>query len=471
MNDQQLYEKALELDEEALTAIFDQFSPALYKYSLRSCHDPKVAENIVGDAFGQLLEQLATGSMPTKHLQTYLYKIAYQLLLKHARATPQNAFIELTLPPYKDKQFTPTSSQTKEQAEMQALITAINTALTYEQRHVIILRFLDDFSLKQTSLIMGKTVHSVKALQYRAVLKLRSVLGSIEGDSHLTIESKNVDVALPNNSTNDILSSVLSGSLTNIESFRPGSRIDDSELYKPKETRLYVRNLPNGMDDAGLLNLFSKAGTVKSADVFKDNENRRATPFAYVVMSTLEEAIRAMYLFHRKNFDGRFLAVKIGEKEYEDDPDDLSSNRPDLEKRRLRVFLCHAHKDAVAVQAIYKHLIKNNVDAWLDKEKLLPGSNWEYEIREAVRASDIIIVCLSKGFDQKGFRQKEVRIALEESALQPEGEIFIIPARLEECEILPSLQHLQWVNLFESDGYDKLLSAFNLRAQKIGVIS
>jgi len=88
-----------------------------------------------------------------------------------------------------------------------------------------------------------------------------------------------------------------------------------------------------------------------------------------------------------------------------------------------------------------------------------------------VRASDIIIVCLSKGFDQKGFRQKEVRIALEESALQPEGEIFIIPARLEECEILPSLQHLQWVNLFESDGYDKLLSAFNLRAQKIGVIS
>ena len=230
-------------------------------------------------------------------------------------------------------------------------------------------------------------------------------------------------------------------------------------------------NLAYDMYDSNLLNLFSKAGTVKSVQVFKDSESKQSTISACVVMSSLEEAIRAMYMFHRKEFDGRSLAVKIGERPEEESIDeDLFGGSNQSNKRRLRVFLCHAHKDTLAVKAVYERLANSNIDAWLDKEKLLPGLNWEREIREAVRASDIVIVCLSEGFDQKGFRQKEVRIALEESALQPEGEIFIIPARLEECEILPSLRHLHWVNLFESDGYEKLLRALKVRAQKMGAV-
>lgn len=79
------------------------------------------------------------------------------------------------------------------------------------------------------------------------------------------------------------------------------------------------------------------------------------------------------------------------------------------------------------------------MDVWLDKEKLLPGADWEYEIRKAVRESDVVIVCLSRQFNQAGFRQREVRIALEEADKKPEGEIFIVPARLEECDNLESL--------------------------------
>lgn len=57
-------------------------------------------------------------------------------------------------------------------------------------------------------------------------------------------------------------------------------------------------------------------------------------------------------------------------------------------KRPLKVFLCHAHADQPAVRILYNHLIKDGVDAWLDKEKLLPGADWELEIRKAVRRSN-----------------------------------------------------------------------------------
>ena len=60
-------------------------------------------------------------------------------------------------------------------------------------------------------------------------------------------------------------------------------------------------------------------------------------------------------------------------------------------KRPLKVFLCHAHiiplwdADRDAVSGLCARLTKDGVDAWLDKEKLLPGQDWELEIRKAMR--------------------------------------------------------------------------------------
>jgi len=63
------------------------------------------------------------------------------------------------------------------------------------------------------------------------------------------------------------------------------------------------------------------------------------------------------------------------------------------EKRPLKVFLCHAHADRDHVRGLYTRLTQDGVDAWFDKAKLhgersrtiLPGQDWELEIRKAVR--------------------------------------------------------------------------------------
>lgn len=139
-------------------------------------------------------------------------------------------------------------------------------------------------------------------------------------------------------------------------------------------------------------------------------------------------------------------------------------------KRPLKVFLCYAHADRDAVRGLYNHLTQDGVDAWLDKAKLLPGQDWELEIRKAVREADVVVVCLSNQFNQRGFRQKEVRLALDTAMEIPEGEIFIIPARLEECDTLESLRRLHWVDLFEDNGYKKLKQSLGLRAEQVDAI-
>jgi formylglycine-generating enzyme required for sulfatase activity len=134
----------------------------------------------------------------------------------------------------------------------------------------------------------------------------------------------------------------------------------------------------------------------------------------------------------------------------------------------LRVFLCHASSDKPVVRELYKKLSESGYQPWLDEEDLLPGQEWEREIRVAVRASDVVIVCLSPASTSKqGFVQKEIKLVLDVADEQPEGTIFVIPARLAACDVPERLRRWHWVNLYEDGGYVKLVKALEHRAKTL----
>ena len=137
--------------------------------------------------------------------------------------------------------------------------------------------------------------------------------------------------------------------------------------------------------------------------------------------------------------------------------------------RPLRVFLCHASQDKPAVRKLYRYLKQHGIQPWLDQEDLLPGENWEVEIPRALNNSDVILVCLSKNsINKEGYVQKEIVFALDKALEKPDGTIFIIPAKLEECEVPKRLNRFQWVDLFRSDSNKRLLLGLNKRALDLG---
>lgn len=140
------------------------------------------------------------------------------------------------------------------------------------------------------------------------------------------------------------------------------------------------------------------------------------------------------------------------------------------EYRKLKVFLCHSKDDKPMVRELYRRLVASGFEAWLDEEKLLPGQDWDLEIRKAVRESDAVVVCLSNSSTTKaGYVQKEIRFALDVADEQPEGAVFLIPARLEDCKVPMRLSKWQWVDLFYSKGYERLESSLELGATKLGI--
>jgi hypothetical protein len=124
----------------------------------------------------------------------------------------------------------------------------------------------------------------------------------------------------------------------------------------------------------------------------------------------------------------------------------------------VRVFLCHSSEDKPQVRELYRRLISDGYDAWLDEENVLPGQDWEFEIRRAVRRANAVVVCLSRtSVSKTGYVQKEIGFALDVAAEQPEGQIFIIPVRLEDCDVPDRLSRWHWVDLFNENGYQLLV--------------
>jgi hypothetical protein len=145
-----------------------------------------------------------------------------------------------------------------------------------------------------------------------------------------------------------------------------------------------------------------------------------------------------------------------------------SDHNTDTHERRLRIFLAHGSEDRQAMIELHARLLSAGFTPWLDVIDLLGGQNWRAEIPRVIRASDVFLACLSSRTASKsGYIQKELRLALDAYAEKPPNTIFLIPVKLDDCDVpdvqIPqlgvSLTDLQWVDLWASGGWDRLVAA------------
>ena len=158
----------------ALTQVFDQYALALYNYIMRRCNDPVLADNIVGDVFSRLLERLSSGEGPRSNLRSYLFETAYNLLVDQVRYSQRRMPLETLAVRLPEEQVI--SNDTEHHILCDYVWQAIQSELTEYQKQVIILRFLEGFSLRETAEILGKSVGTIKVAQNRAVMTLRESL-------------------------------------------------------------------------------------------------------------------------------------------------------------------------------------------------------------------------------------------------------------------------------------------------------
>ncbi len=168
-----LLQRIQHFDTDALAEVYDQFSPAIFRYATRLLGDPGLAEDCVAETFSRMLIALRQGQGPKEYLQAYLYRVAHNWITdQYRRRTPPSLPLETeTLVADGPDPHTETARRHEHQRVRAAL-----SLLTSDQRQVIAMKYLEDQSNEAVAAALGKPVSAVKSLQHRALASLRRIL-------------------------------------------------------------------------------------------------------------------------------------------------------------------------------------------------------------------------------------------------------------------------------------------------------
>ncbi len=141
-------------------------------------------------------------------------------------------------------------------------------------------------------------------------------------------------------------------------------------------------------------------------------------------------------------------------------------------RKKPSIFLSYAIEDQERVNGLHNQLKRSGYEPWMDTRKLGGGVRWQQSIRKAIKDSDLVCVCLSSHtFSRDRFVIREIRYALfleQErndshrwdcivAGKKIEDLVFVVPLRMDDCEIPEILAHNQYIDLFEPTGWRKLL--------------
>jgi hypothetical protein len=133
----------------------------------------------------------------------------------------------------------------------------------------------------------------------------------------------------------------------------------------------------------------------------------------------------------------------------------------------FQVFLSHSSADKAAVEELGRRLLKEGIEAWLDKWNLIPGDQWQPAIEKALAESETCAVFVGpSGFGP--WQNEEMRAAIDRRVQDSDRHFRVIPvllpgARRAERSSLPTfLAATTWVefrdSLDDQDAFHRLLS-------------
>jgi RNA polymerase sigma-70 factor (ECF subfamily) len=168
-----LIRRAKKGDAAAFAALYDRHYDAVYRYCYYRVGDVALAQDLAGEVFVRMVEKLETFKSRGRPLLSWLYTIARHLIIDRHRRENQITHLPL------DEGLTADAANPVRDADHRILSDCLKTALEYlteDQRNVILLKFVENFSNAKTARMLAKTEGAVKSLQHRALAALRRAL-------------------------------------------------------------------------------------------------------------------------------------------------------------------------------------------------------------------------------------------------------------------------------------------------------
>jgi RNA polymerase sigma-70 factor, ECF subfamily len=165
-------------DLAAFDGLFLLFGDRVFSYLMNRCHDYETAEEVTAQVFLHLLEKIGLYRIAPRDnvpiFSAWLYRLAYNKMIDVLRTYRRLRHVALDCA--ENIPVNHLAERVEERIEYETILAKLQY-LDDEQRDVMVLRYVEDMSIRETAEIMQKTQSSVKSLQYRALGNLRRNLG------------------------------------------------------------------------------------------------------------------------------------------------------------------------------------------------------------------------------------------------------------------------------------------------------
>ena len=183
--EEKIVEKAVQGDSSAFGVLYDQYQPMIYRFVVVKVGRREEAEDITHQVFMSAWQNIKRYQHRGHPFSSWLYQIARNQVIDHYRAKRNETSIDAVDPEY----FVATAAAEFAlplKLEMETVRRAMEQ-LKPDHQDVIIMRFIEDVSLKETANILKKTEGAVKLMQHRAIKELKKLLKDNEEHDHGTI--------------------------------------------------------------------------------------------------------------------------------------------------------------------------------------------------------------------------------------------------------------------------------------------
>jgi RNA polymerase sigma-70 factor, ECF subfamily len=166
--DERLLIEAAQKDPARFADLYEINFERVYAYIVRRVQDRTEAEDLTAEVFHQALANLKRFEWRGIPFAAWLFRIAANLLADRWQRSGREVQDDLQI------ESAQVSTEEIEQVERRATIFRLVDTLPAEQRNVVLLRFVEQKSIKEVARAIRKTEGAVKQLQFRALSSLRA---------------------------------------------------------------------------------------------------------------------------------------------------------------------------------------------------------------------------------------------------------------------------------------------------------
>ncbi|OHA24368.1 MAG: hypothetical protein A3H57_03510 [Candidatus Taylorbacteria bacterium RIFCSPLOWO2_02_FULL_43_11] len=159
--------------EKAFLEAYDTYADVIFRHSLMRLSDRDEAKDVTQETFLRYWKYVSTEGEAVRNVRAFLYHVANNLIIDHWRKKKAESLDDLLEAGFQVAE--------REEENTDFEVEAANVILLFKtfpdrERDTLVLRYVDDLSVKKIAELMGESENAVSVRIHRALKKLKEKL-------------------------------------------------------------------------------------------------------------------------------------------------------------------------------------------------------------------------------------------------------------------------------------------------------